>query len=280
MKKLLARIFVVILIIAGCMISSKINAEETGSWKQLLQIRIPHSTTAAGFISGSHGITVGLNGECHYTLDSGKTWPRAENNSACRFGLDIVDEKIMWNCGNGANVRFSTDGGKVWKEVADCGVNGQFISFINDRTGWVAQNNKLASTHDAGTTWTNIEIPIQSIVAITLVSENSGILVDESLNLYLTNNDGKNWVTQKANINDQLLYPAIRFTDSNHGIIVGFSTTIKMEVAYLTADGGKTWKQEKIVSLLGAPYLTRDGKVLTLYNDFKNEIVVLRREAN
>ena len=93
----------------------------------------------AGFHDDGFGITVGYSGDVRYTTDGGQLWTSAENKSWCRYGLDIVDEKTAWHCGNGGHVRASTDGGQTWQTVADFGPNQpdhcRFLSFLDAKTG-------------------------------------------------------------------------------------------------------------------------------------------------
>ncbi|MEJ2111056.1 MAG: hypothetical protein P8Z37_14330 [Acidobacteriota bacterium] len=57
---------------------------------------------------------------------------------------------------------------------------------------------------------------------------------------------------------------AVRFFDADNGLVVlGLEGETNM-VALRTADGGKTWKRESMTGGLGKPYLSRDGKFLTL----------------
>ena len=65
------------------------------SWTVVLDTKISHKTNIAGFLNENYGITVGYNGEIHYTNDGGKTWPNSKNSSMCRFCLDIVNENLI-----------------------------------------------------------------------------------------------------------------------------------------------------------------------------------------
>ena len=93
-------------------------AEPTGSWEVVFETEpLPHKATAIGFLNENFGITAGYAGEVHYTVDGGISWPLAANSSMCRFGLDILDDKVAWTIGNGGNVRLSKDGGRTWQAV-------------------------------------------------------------------------------------------------------------------------------------------------------------------
>jgi hypothetical protein len=112
---------------------------EASPWEVIHQTRIRHPTTVVGFLDETFGITGGANGVVHYTTDGGKTWPRAKNSSACRYGLEIVDEQVAWHCGNLGQVHVSTDGGRTWQAVTHYGPrypnHCRFLSFLDAQTG-------------------------------------------------------------------------------------------------------------------------------------------------
>ena len=119
------------------------EAEDTplseSSWSIVLDTEISHPTNMAGFLNESFVITVGPYGEIHYSVDGGQTWPEGENESMCRFSLDIVDENIAWCGGAGNNVRSSVDGGKTWRalEDVDLGEVTQISTLLTtQRGGW------------------------------------------------------------------------------------------------------------------------------------------------
>ena len=70
---------------------------------------------------------------------------------------------------------------------------------------------------------------------------------------------------------------AVRFVDADHGLVVlGLSSKASM-VAFRTVDGGKTWKEESLPVGLGTPYISRDGKFLTV-NKWSEGLVLLEYE--
>ena len=58
---------------------------------------------------------------------------------------------------------------------------------------------------------------------------------------------------------------AVRFTNTDNGLVVlGLSGKSSM-IALHTTDGGKTWKEESLpIKLFGAPYISRNGKFVTV----------------
>lgn len=249
--------------------------EKSGSWKEVLQLVVKHPSNLAGFLNETQGITVGYAGEIHYTKDAGKTWPNAVNSSFCRFGLDIVNDKLAWNCGNAGHVRMSTDGGETWSAVSGFGDmepdQCRFLSFVDDKNGWIASPYRFAITADGGKTWNELDSPAgnKDTAAVFLRTPNEGYMLDVSGNLYMTEDGCKTWSVRTLPLGGQKILnsrcpvAAIQFSDVNHGsIIISQKGTI---CSYVTADGGKTWAKELISDKYsGFLYLTHDGKTLTV----------------
>jgi Uncharacterized protein related to plant photosystem II stability/assembly factor len=170
-----------------------------------------------GFMNEKHGITIGANGECHYTDDGGKTWQRANNQSACRYGMDNLDDSIIWSCGNYGNIRFTKDGGKNWDKLADNGFSANLISFRDLQNGWIGSPsaNKLVATTDGGMHWNPFDTLslINLISGIAQLSATSGyVLVQEpdASVLYLTEDGGKTWRT--GNVFSKICMPFLTRT--------------------------------------------------------------------
>jgi len=272
------------------------QAEDDSLWQVVFQGRVEQRTTIAGFLDETFGITVGSAGEVHYTIDGGKTWPQAENSSLCRFGLEIVDEQLAWHCGNGGHVRVSTDGGRTWRTVADYGPNEpnhcRFLSFLGAETGWAATPYQLGATADGGVSWADVALPegIQDIAAIALRTSTDGYLLDVAGNLFATEDGGESWSPLALGLipeGKELLLgssapaAAMRFPDADRGLV---ALSLKGKegaeiVTARTADGGQTWEYEGALATFGAPYLTRDGTMLTIVG-LSNRITVLRYQGD
>jgi photosystem II stability/assembly factor-like uncharacterized protein len=271
-------------------------------WSVVVDNQITHPSNIAGFPNDKFGITVGPSGEIHYTDDGGKTWPRAKNNSLCRFSLDIVDENLIWCGGNGGNVRVSKDGGKTWSAVTDIVLGGMHsnIDFVDDTTGWIASALKLAATTDGGKTWTELTLPekTKGIAAVCLRTPKDGYLLYNNGLFFTTKDGGATWSKQDLGFdqyeitdskNQPGLYksnmaPAdISFTDENNGTIV-FTGAMPGKGGktwcLTTTDGGKTWTSELFAPIDGflaaRVFLSGDGKYLTLGAN-NNRIIVFKR---
>jgi photosystem II stability/assembly factor-like uncharacterized protein len=258
--------------LAGCgaMPSSSVGRE----WKVVLQSERVNTAMIAGFLDENHGIAAGVGGETHYTLDGGKTWPDAENASACRYGLDIVDAKIVWSTGNQGGVRLSTDGGKTWQAVTDLEVSRSFlISFVDGNTGWAGSVSNLFTTSDGGQTWQEVIPPdgVGEIAAVSLRTATEGYVLDSNGLLYVTQDGGKSWTAKPLGLekkifsSDTLPMAAIRFTDANSGIvIVSPEDSDGALVALRTTDGGSSWNQEALPAKSGPLHITHDGRFVSI----------------
>lgn len=251
-------------------------------WRLAVQGNLNWPTLFMGFMNEEKGITVGPSGECHYSDDSGKTWPLANNQSFCRWGIDILGDSIAWSCGNGGHIRFTKDGGKNWTAMTDCGFPANLISFFDLTTGWVGSQriNRIVVTSDGGAHWNPINTPsdFEQMSGIAMSSATSGYMLVQELEasvLYLTQDSGNTWLKQGTVCQGTLAAPTIRFFDSTQGMIIGNINGKIM--GFITADGGKTWRKENVFSKVCTPFLTRDGKTLTLMG-LDNEYYVLTRK--
>lgn len=195
------------------------------------------------------------------------------------YSMDIVDVQTIWQCGL-KSVSVSTDGGKTWKAVADkAGGMGCLVAFADANTGWLGSGNKFQMTTDGGATWKELVLPqgVEKVAAVSLRTRTDGYLVDAKGVLHITRDGGATWSSRSLGLDapnilgfgsgpfiNEIPQAAVRFTDANHGVIIlGLSGKTSL-IALRTADGGKTWKEENVPAELGTPYLSRDGKLLSV----------------
>lgn len=191
------------------------------------------------------------------------------------------------------NVSVSTDGGKTWKAAeGKAGGMGCIMSFADAKTGWLGFGAKFEMTADGGQTWKELVLPkdIGKVAAISLRTPTEGYLVDDAGVLHMTRDGGKTWTSQSLGMAkpgilgfgsgpfiNEIPQAAVRFFDAKRGVVVlGLSGKTSM-IALRTADGGKTWKEETLPALLGTPYLTRDGKFLSV-NKWGEGLTLLKYE--
>jgi len=178
------------------------------------------------------------------------------------------------------NLSVSTDGGKTWKAIeGKAGGMGCILAFADTQTGWLGFGAKFEMTADGGATWKELALPkdVSKAAAISLRTPMDGYLVDGNGVLHITQDGGKTWSSRSLGLNNpgilgfstgpfvnETPQAAVRFVDADHGLVVlGLSGKTNL-IALRTADGGKTWKEENLPAELGKPYLSRDGKRLTV----------------
>ena len=191
------------------------------------------------------------------------------------------------------NLSVSTDGGKTWKAIAEkAGGMGCIVAFADAKTGWFGFGAKFQMTTDAGATWKDLPLPkdVSKVAAVSLRTRKVGYLLDANGILYITKNAGKTWSSRPLGLGalkilgfstaafiNEIPQAAVRFTDANHGLIaLGLSGKTGM-IALRTADGGYTWKEETLPATLGTPYISRDGKFLTV-NQWGKGVTLLKYE--
>jgi photosystem II stability/assembly factor-like uncharacterized protein len=249
-----------------------------------------YMVSLAGFHTDSFGIAVGPDDDVRYTTDGGQSWTKAAGELYCRHGLEIVDERVAWHCGNGGT-RVSTNGGQSWQTVAPS--NCPFLSFLDAQTGWAASLFSLQTTTDGGTSWNDIALPLdaQKVAAVNLQTADDGYVLGTAGDLFVTTDRGQSWEVRSLGLQtgEQLLtstsgpYAAMRFLDAQHGLVV-FALADRTVWFAITQDGGRSWQRAEISELRDQSYyyhlfLSRDGRLLTVTDSFlngENVSIVLR----
>jgi photosystem II stability/assembly factor-like uncharacterized protein len=266
-------------------IPTQTPTEVPAAWEIVHKFKVESNIYFVGFNDEEYGITVGYGGAVATTQDGGSTWEKANNNSWCRFGLDIVDESIAWHIGNRGQVGVSTDGGRNWQRASDLSDQGisKSIRFLDEQTGWAASEKQLWATSDGGQTWEDVPLPEAgiTILAIEMLSKVNGFILVHPGILYATHDGGATWISLDLGLGEDqislLALPSMRFFDAQNGLIV---TKVggKGVVALHTSNEGAAWEQEDLPVELETSnptfYLSADGATLTI-ND--NLVVVLRR---
>ncbi len=270
-------------------VQSKNNSSASkGLWKSIYQKNISFPCCLVAFLSDKYALAVGPDDELHYSNDGGKTWPRANFRATERLGLDIINDKLSYTSGLYNLVMKTTDGGKNWTELPQSNIVGKFLSFVNQNTGFMASSFELEKTKDGAKTWTKLKVPdgMGEISTISFTSENQGYLLDCNGYLYKTNDGCKTWTKSKIFSNNTILTgnknqtAALGFSDKLHGIAICCMESGKT-LAYITSDGGKTWKQEKLPENIKSDfgftiYLSRDKKTFTFLDMVSGDVFALK----
>ncbi|MBN1438952.1 MAG: hypothetical protein JW929_06030 [Anaerolineales bacterium] len=239
------------------------------------------SVTVAGFHDARFGLAAGPDDDVRYTTDGGESWTRASGELHCRHGVEIVNERVAWHCGNGGT-RLSTDGGRTWTTVSPSGCPN--LSFLDAQTGWASSNYQLQATEDGGRSWRLLASPAAEggIMAVALRTKTDGYVLDKHGRLFVTSDGGESWEERSLGLTEgESLVPsgngpraALRFPNERNGIAV-YDLLDRSVWFAVTADGGRTWKRSEIPALRDGSfayqiYLSRDGRWLTVTDDFNN----------
>ena len=290
-KKLVLALVVTLPVLG--LVSCGTSSNEACEWSKINRIELSHKSYYGAFEDKDYGETVGYAGEVHYTTDGGKTWPRSENTSMCRFGLDIASKDVSWSCGNGGNIRVTKDAGKTWNAATDFGESEPFqcryLSFKDDTTGWIGSPEVLAKTTDGAKTWNEVKLPdgIGDVLSMNSLDKDTAYLVDSNSKMYTTTDGGKSWTSKKIptkdmesdtnSTNSQFL----RFFDKKNATFFYFDNDESLHYL-VTKDGGKTWTEKSMGKLkkagYGGLYLSHDGKTLTINDTIGKVLVVLSKK--
>jgi Uncharacterized protein related to plant photosystem II stability/assembly factor len=257
--------------------SGKAADDDSNSpWKLVSETSVETKVNYAGFLNESFGVTVGYAGETSYTSDGGKHWEKSDNVSACRYGLDLLDESFIASSGNSGVNLGSDDKGSTWYHLGDFPLKSgtafnKFLSIVDSKNMFVGASRALAVSNDRGNTWTELTLPDKSnkIIGMFFLDAKIGFILSSDGILYKTVDCGANWTSQTIDLGGEILAnytmpaAAINFQDEKNGMIILTTKTFK-HLCYKTKDGS-TWESVEMPKTNGqAPYLSRDGKYLTL----------------
>lgn len=272
-------------------------------WTLVSEVEVQHPTTVAAFFDERRGITGGCetpsySGAVFTTSDAGKTWARGQvaDASSCRFGLEALAPAGAWSCGNGGDVRASTDGGRTWTRLADFGgtmpSQPRLLSFADARRGAIATPRELGVTSDGGSSWARPALPAGAgrVVGISLTGEGAGTvlrLVGEEGRMWSSGNAGAAWTPAasplQAEVYDSPSGPqvALRFLPGGEGVLAAIvdQDGVPAGHVYRTRDGGKTWAEEQLPGGLKPSVITlsSDGTILASFDS--HVLRLYRRQA-
>lgn len=239
----------------------------------------------AAFHTKDFGLTVGMGGEIHYTTDGGVSWLDSENHSNCCFGVDFVDENVIYVSGNGMHVVKSTDGGQSFLRVEDFGGSTpnqcKMLSFCDENNGIIASSKKMAITNDGAASWKELTLPCE-VVGIQMTSPEQLYFVGKDFCMYTSEDAGETWSFTDLKLPEQTDYynipQAVAFTVDETGYTI-FATqkSTKLLKNYVTADNGETWTECPLPEVTGHYnlYLNHTGDILTANDGLKLTAVKL-----
>ena len=173
--------------------------------------------------------------------------------------LEFVDEQHGWqlltvttnsaNLSNGEMLR-TADGGKTWTPTKET-PTANHCHFINAKDGWIASSDEqiFYVTHDGGDSWRPVSLPVVSATTP----------------------------------NYRISYDLPLFVDERHGYMfvrylveTTATSDLTTSVLFETADGGRTWKEEKTVARQPEQYFLDSAGSLLVIN-VKDQSVATKR---
>ena len=175
-------------------------------------------------LSKDQAIVVGYGGKILETSNGGSSWDvRPSGTESALYAVDMVDEKQGWVIGQDGLMLHTTDGGKTWQPQ---------------------ESNATYKDPDGAT-------KRAYLFGLDAIDANTAIAVGDRSVITMTTDGGKTWVSSKVKMEldtsggeslasaDPIFY-AVRFTDPQHGWIVGEFGKIMY-----TGDGGQTWHEQE-----------------------------------
>lgn len=264
-------------------VTKKSEYKGNDSWDVLAENVYDFSINDMAFYSENLAITVGKGGEIHYSNDQGITYPRSDNESHCRFGLDIVSDELCYTCGNNGEVTKSTDGGKTFKRMTDFGsFQSQIISFVDENNGLIVSKESMAITNDGAETWSPLETP-SAVIAVCMETADSFCYIGDDLNLYRTTDSGTTWMQTPLNLPEETDYLnksknfAFTIDGSDSYTFYCFQKSTGLLKSYSTTDNCVNYSENTMptIDVTSYIYINHPGNIITLYNTFDKSVIAL-----
>jgi len=198
-----------------------------------------------------------------YSQQQNWTWrnPLPQGNDL--FQVNVIDENLTYNIGNGGTVMKSADGGITWTILntgttknlrqADFLQNGLTVYAVGYAQG---AGSSIIKTTDGGINWQNLNInQIYYLSSVDFIDEQIGFvggsIGSESNFIFKTIDGGFNW-SQSDSLDEAII--AIKFPSDNLiGFASGHNYSSGNNSIYKTTDGGTSWvpKSIPVLSLFG-----------------------------
>jgi len=161
------------------------------------------------------------------------------------WDVDFPSPDTGYIVGNNSLLMRTIDGGETWEdlEFPAPGTQLRNINFINNNKGFIAYDNIIYTSHDAGETWEIVNVDILTGLWETyFYNDTIGFAFGYYCAIAKTVDGGESWEKLNFSIAEDHVYDAIGFANEQTGYVVGRSTFIGNEpICRRTDDGGETW---------------------------------------
>jgi photosystem II stability/assembly factor-like uncharacterized protein len=206
------------------------------------------------FDTSGRGWVVGEKGSIFHTPDNGRTWIAQESGTKeILEDIVCVSERSCWILGgervySQGFVLRTTDGGSTWQKIAK--VVGRMIDFVDEKHGWIVDENLIYRTTNGGRKWTKVRIVPDAddegrfkgrerdsvhFSTIRFVTPEVGWAAGGNM-VARTDNGGKTWKISELDVWSEASIAGIVAHDNKTAMAVN-----KGEWNYCTEDAGKTW---------------------------------------
>ncbi|MEX2513431.1 MAG: YCF48-related protein [Cyclobacteriaceae bacterium] len=191
------------------------------------------TSNTAGYISGNNGNIIN-------TTNSGGNWTTLNPGTNKNVnGLYFFNLDRGYAVGDRGLITKTENRGLNWSEIStqEGETNFKDIVFFDEEAGIIIGEEGFVSKTINGENWIPISLSTdKDLNAITLLDENTAILVGESGTAFKTSDRGTSW--EKLNVSSQVNFNDVEFLDESVGFIAGDKGWMLR-----TFDAGETWEQ-------------------------------------
>lgn len=213
-------------------------------------------------------------GYIYHTDDGGKTWTCQYGHRGRNiFGLDFIDEKTGFACGELGFLLHTDDGGEHWRVMPNTGTLHWLygIDFKDEKTGFIIGESEIVlRTRDAGKSWEKVHAladrqfyGFRPFYRDVTFNGNTGCIVGQNGSVLMSYDGGETWTPSATffqNETRELMdLTRVDFVTKEQGYIVGeLGTRILW-----TDDGGASWALRPVENedWLRALWADADGKI-------------------
>ncbi|NIF04858.1 T9SS type A sorting domain-containing protein [Chryseobacterium sp. Tr-659] len=222
------------------------TVDGASSWQKISNLKFSYLKFFNNNVG--YGVKTGVFWTMYKTLDGGITWNICFEGPSSNIYFDFLNENQIFLKGNNGDFFKSNDGGTTWTQSQLPYYSFDKIKFVDQNTGYVADQEKVYKTIDGGTTWSllldnNYGFDIKTLEVggdYLYLSGNGGRIYKYSLGFLAASEADAN-----TNTNDLKIYPNPA-TDYVH-----VSTKKKINEIRLIDISGKMIKTVRNTSQIG-----------------------------
>lgn len=179
-------------------------------------------------------VAVGGNGVLMRSVDNGNSWTKS---SLMSFNMDLpgfIGNKLFVSKDNQELLLVRED--NTFESVLS--VSGYMLSFVSAPDGvtaFIATNESVFRTDDAGDSWASIYTPSNEIVMLHMLDNGNVAMLDNTGALYASTNNGETWDLATDSPDAGSNYLDFAMTSEMNFMVLSSS------FLYTTKDGGATW---------------------------------------